>query len=98
MHKTHQEGLFDKNPAAVSTVNPESFYIDKRNEKKILLREFRRLSRVQREILVLRLIRKRSYKEINAITGISTEKAASLVFDGLKHLAQKLQGPGTLCF
>jgi RNA polymerase sigma-70 factor (ECF subfamily) len=57
-----------------------------------LHQELGRLSVNERAVIVLKVVEGRSYKEIAAITGLSTSNVGYLIHQGLKKLAARLDG------
>jgi RNA polymerase sigma-70 factor (ECF subfamily) len=64
--------------------------IDARDTRAMVERELERLPVDQREVLVLRLLGERSYKEIAEITGKKIGTVGWLVSEGLKTLSREL--------
>jgi RNA polymerase sigma factor (sigma-70 family) len=59
-----------------------------------LERELQRLAVHERAVIVLKVIEGRSYKEISALTGLSTSNVGYLIHHGLKKLAARLDAAG----
>jgi RNA polymerase sigma-70 factor (ECF subfamily) len=57
-----------------------------------LERELQRLAVNERAVIVLKVIEGKSYKEISALTGLSTSNVGYLIHHGLKKLASQLEG------
>lgn len=72
--------------------------LEQRDTRAAVERELSRLPEEQREVLVLRLLGERSYKEIAEITGKKIGTVGWLISEGLKqlstHLAPLVDGPG----
>ena len=65
--------------------------VEERDTRALVKREIEKLPPDQREVLVLRLIGDRSYKEIADITGKKIGTVGWLVSVGLKALGEKLE-------
>jgi RNA polymerase sigma-70 factor (ECF subfamily) len=77
--------------AIVEGTDGELSSVDERDTRAVVKREIEKLPPDQREVLVLRLIGDRSYKEIADITGRKIGTVGWLVSVGLKALGEKLE-------
>ena len=65
--------------------------VEERDTRAVVRRELEKLPVDQREVLVLRLLDERSYKEIAEITGKKVGTVGWLISVGLKTLGEKLE-------
>jgi RNA polymerase sigma-70 factor (ECF subfamily) len=77
--------------AVVEGTDGELSSIEEHDTRAVVKREIEKLPADQREVLVLRLIGDRSYKEIAEITGRKIGTVGWLVSVGLKALGEKLE-------
>jgi RNA polymerase sigma factor (sigma-70 family) len=89
MQKLHLAAAAD--PMATPTVAPEPGRSDL---EAVLERELHRLGVNERAVIVLKVLEGRSYKEISAVTGLSTSNVGYLIHHGLKKLAAQLEAAG----
>lgn len=75
-------------PEAASGAGPE--LVEARDTRAAVERELARLPADQREVLVLRLLGERSYKEIAGVTGKKIGTVGWLISEGLKALSREL--------
>jgi RNA polymerase sigma factor (sigma-70 family) len=76
--------------AAAPELQAASATVEQRDTRAKVERELARLPDDQREVLVLRLMGERSYKEIAEITGKKIGTVGWLVSEGLKRLSKEL--------
>jgi RNA polymerase sigma-70 factor (ECF subfamily) len=77
--------------AAVEGTDGELSSVEEHDTRAVVKREIEKLPSDQREVLVLRLIGDRSYKEIAEITGRKIGTVGWLVSIGLKALGERLE-------
>jgi len=70
--------------------------LTREDHAKILVRELGRLSGNERAVIVLKVVEGMSYREIRAVTGLSTSNVGYLIHHGLKKLARQLADAGAL--
>jgi RNA polymerase sigma-70 factor (ECF subfamily) len=76
--------------AAAPELQAASATVEQRDTRAKVERELAKLPEDQREVLVLRLLGERSYKEIAEITGKKIGTVGWLVSEGLKRLSKEL--------
>jgi RNA polymerase sigma factor (sigma-70 family) len=88
MKKAHQAAVVETGPEP--TVPPDAA----RADAAALERELGLLTPNERAVIVLKVIEGKSYKEISAVTGLSTSNIGYLIHHGLKKLAAKMGAAG----
>jgi RNA polymerase sigma factor (sigma-70 family) len=87
MRKRHQAAVAELSPFTADSNHEPG----RREAADILERELGRLGVNERAVIVLKVLEGRSYKEISAITGLSTGNVGYLIHHGLKKLAAQMK-------
>ncbi len=87
--RTHATAAAESSPAPRSHAGGAD-WVEQNDTRAAVERELAKLPTDQREVLVLRLVGERSYKEIAEITGRKIGTVGWLVSEGLKVLADRL--------
>ena len=91
MRKTHERAAAT-HEAEMHPVDP----VENGEAHGIVRRELENLPPNQRDVLILKVQQRRSYREISAITGLSEGNVGYLVHHGLKQLALRLKAAGVI--
>jgi RNA polymerase sigma-70 factor (ECF subfamily) len=90
MRKLHVAAVAERGPAVVVVDHDPS----RREVAQTLERGLQALSGNERAVIVLKVVEGKSYKEISAITGLSTSNVGYLIHHGLKKMAAQLEAAG----
>lgn len=94
-----KEGRMEKRHQARASVEaqpPAPFAEEERELTAIVASKLRGLPENQRDVLILKIQEGKSYKEIAAITGLTTSNIGYLIHHGLKALARDLRVSGVV--
>lgn len=78
-------------PRPGPVADPADRDLERAEASRILLGELERLTANERAVLLLKVREGKSYKEISAITGLSTSNVGYLIHRGLKKLTARLR-------
>lgn len=92
MRKLHLAAAAGPEPLAP----PADHAFERREAWAVVQKELAQLTPNERAVVFLKVKEGKSYKEISAITGLSTSNVGYLIHQGLKKLASRLKASGAL--